>query len=72
MSAPQIPTNIVDALIFIANMGLLAVSVDEALERLATGISATAEAAGRDVTDEEMAIIKQARDESAKRRKGIA
>lgn len=51
-------------------VALTAGDVVAAYDRLANGISAKAEAEGRAVTDEEMALIKSLRELSAKRRRG--
>jgi hypothetical protein len=61
-----------DLVIFAIDLLLTGISMDEAAQRVSNGIAARAQASGRDVTDEEMALVKGLADEAERRRRGGA
>jgi hypothetical protein len=63
MSPVQIALMLLDGL-------LTGLSLIQAIDRAAHGIAAKAELEGREVTPAEQELIRQLRDESAKRRRG--
>lgn len=65
-----IPTDPIGLIIWLIDLGLVTVSIGEAADRLRTGISATATKEGREVTEEELALIKAVEAESDRRRRG--
>lgn len=66
----KLPTDLFGTIIFLIDLGIIAFSIDEATKRLRNGIAATAQREGRDVSDEEDALLKQLEDESDRRRRG--
>lgn len=65
-----LPTTAVGWVIYLIDLGIIALSIDEATKRLRNGISATAHRENRDVSDEEEALIKSLEEESDRRRRG--
>lgn len=65
-----LPTTAVGWIIYLIDLGIIALSIDDATKRLRNGISATAQKEGRDVSDEEENLIKQLEAESDRRRRG--
>ena len=73
MSTPNpIPTDALGAAIWTINLIADVLAIDDIYQRLSTDITAQAEAEGRDVTDDEQAIIDAGLAESEKERDGTA
>jgi hypothetical protein len=62
--------NAIQAAILAIDILLEGIDALNAFDRLANGIAAKAEAAGRDVTDDEMNLIKGIQAEAERRRRG--
>lgn len=64
------PTDPVSLAIYLIDLISQGISFDEAVQRLQSGISATAQKEGREVRDDELSLIKGLTDEAEKRRRG--
>lgn len=64
------PTDPISAAIFVIDILFQGIAALEAFDRLAKGVTAKAQAEGRDVNDAEQALINGLLAESQRRRKG--
>jgi hypothetical protein len=65
-----IPTDSVGLAVWLLDILIQSMSIDEAFTTLSTGLAAKAQAEGRDLTDDELALDKALADEAEKRRRG--
>jgi hypothetical protein len=65
-----LPTDAAGLAVFVIDILIQTMSVDEAVQRLSTGLAAKAQAEGRDLSDDELALDRALADEAERRRRG--